>query len=50
MKKPSKRINQKNDKYVGDMTTDKTMSARAGIQYADQSEFFKWASLIKWLL
>ena len=26
---------------VGDMTTDKTFAARSGIQYYDQSDFFK---------
>ena len=34
------KLDRKNCIYVGDMTTDKTMAARAGIQYVDQAEFF----------
>lgn len=35
------KLDRKNCIYVGDMTTDKTMATRAGIQYTDQAEFFK---------
>lgn len=35
------KLNQKECIFVGDMTTDKTFAARAGIQYVDQAEFFK---------
>jgi HAD superfamily hydrolase (TIGR01662 family) len=35
------KLNRKECIYVGDMTTDKTMATRAGIQYVDQAEFFK---------
>ena len=35
------KLSRKDCIFVGDMTTDKTMAARAGIQYVDQSEFFK---------
>jgi len=35
------RLDPKQCIFVGDMTTDKTFAARSGIQYYDQSEFFK---------
>lgn len=35
------KLSRKDCIFVGDMTTDKTFAARAGIQYYDQSEFFK---------
>ncbi len=35
------KLSRKDSIYVGDMTTDKTMAARAGIQYVDQLDFFK---------
>jgi HAD superfamily hydrolase (TIGR01662 family) len=35
------KLNPKECIFVGDMTSDKTMAARAGIQYVDQAEFFK---------
>ena len=35
------KLDRKNCIYVGDMTTDKTMATRAGIQYIDQIDFFK---------
>jgi len=35
------KLNPKECIFVGDMTTDKTMATRAGIQYVDQAEFFK---------
>lgn len=35
------KLNRKDCIYVGDMTTDKTMATRAGIQYVDQADFFK---------
>lgn len=35
------KLNRKECIFVGDMTTDKTMATRAGIQYYDQAEFFK---------
>jgi histidinol-phosphate phosphatase family protein len=35
------KLNRKECIFVGDMTTDKTFAARAGIQYIDQEEFFK---------
>jgi len=35
------KLSRKDCIFVGDMTTDKTMAARAGIQYVDQADFFK---------
>lgn len=35
------KLNRKECIFVGDMTTDKTFSHRAGFQYVDQMEFFK---------
>lgn len=35
------KLSRKDCVFVGDMTTDKTMAARAGIQYVDQADFFK---------
>jgi HAD superfamily hydrolase (TIGR01662 family) len=35
------KLSRKDSIFVGDMTTDKTFAARAGIQYYDQSWFFK---------
>jgi HAD superfamily hydrolase (TIGR01662 family) len=35
------KLSRKDSIFVGDMTTDKTMAARAGIQYVDQADFFK---------
>lgn len=35
------KLNPKECIFVGDLTTDKTMAARAGIQYVDQAECFK---------
>lgn len=35
------KLSRKDCIFVGDMTTDKTFAARAGIQYVDQAEFFK---------
>jgi D-glycero-D-manno-heptose 1,7-bisphosphate phosphatase len=35
------KLSRKDCIFVGDMTTDKTFAARAGITYYDQAEFFK---------
>jgi D-glycero-D-manno-heptose 1,7-bisphosphate phosphatase len=35
------KLNRKECIMVGDMTSDKTMATRAGIQYVDQAEFYK---------
>ncbi len=35
------KLDRKQCIFVGDMTSDKTMATRAGIQYVDQYEFFK---------
>lgn len=35
------KLSRKDCIFVGDMTTDKTFAARAGIQYYDQADFFK---------
>jgi D-glycero-D-manno-heptose 1,7-bisphosphate phosphatase len=35
------KLSRKDTIFVGDMTTDKTFAARAGIQYVDQAEFFQ---------
>lgn len=35
------KLNRKECIFVGDMTTDKTFAARAGITYVDHAEFFK---------
>jgi HAD superfamily hydrolase (TIGR01662 family) len=35
------KLSRKDCIFVGDMTTDKTFSQRAGFQYVDQAEFFK---------
>jgi len=35
------KLSRKDTIFVGDMTSDKTMATRAGIQYVDQEEFFK---------
>jgi len=35
------KLNRKDCLFVGDMTSDKTFSTRAGIKYIDQKDFFK---------
>jgi histidinol-phosphate phosphatase family protein len=35
------KLSRKDTIFVGDMTSDRTMATRAGIQYIDQADFFK---------